>query len=242
MNSAAHGISENDNDLNFDRTIKTQSPTFVVYAELQEAYRYFNAKLFNSELPECVLTLYYRSKKTMGYFRADGFAKNEDGALIDEIALNPKIFDVEDLTFVLSVLVHEMAHLWRHHFGQPKRKKPSGYHCKVWGKKMESIGLIPSNTGLPDGKKTGFQMMHYIFENGRFDCTCSAFINDGFALTWAHIQKLYASKGAKDEIGAGTTDRDKEKFQCPVCNACVWGKPTTNVFCGKDRVNMLKAK
>ncbi len=65
---------------------------------------------------------------------------------------------------------------------------------------------------------------------------------NSFALTWAHIQKLYASKGGKNEGCADAGDRDKEKFQCPVCNASVWGKPTTNVICGKDRVNMLKAK
>jgi hypothetical protein len=27
---------------------------------------------------------------------------------------------------------------------------------------MESIGLVPSNTGLPGGKRTGQQMTHYI--------------------------------------------------------------------------------
>ncbi len=57
----------------------------------------------------------------------------------------------DSLPDTLSTLVHEMCHVWQHH--TPAKKCRGGYHDRVWGAKMEEIGLMPSNTGLPGGKK-----------------------------------------------------------------------------------------
>jgi hypothetical protein len=58
-----------------------------------------------------------------------------------------------------------MVHLEQHHFGKASR---NGYHNKQWAAWMERIGLMPSNTGEPGGKRTGQRMSHYILPDGAF--------------------------------------------------------------------------
>ncbi|MCM5163877.1 sprT domain-containing protein, partial [Escherichia coli] len=59
-----------------------------------------------------------------------------------------------------------------------------GYHDRVWGEKMEQIGLMPSNTGLPGGRKTGQQMTHYIIRGGRFQTAVYDLLKSGFSISW----------------------------------------------------------
>ncbi|MBM5564638.1 SprT-like domain-containing protein, partial [Klebsiella quasipneumoniae] len=86
---------------------------------------------------------------------------SRDGGTTDEIAMNPAYFAVCPPEEIMQTLVHEMAHLWQHHFGKPGRR---GYHNKEWAERMEEIGLMPSSTGKPGGAKTGDKMADYIIE------------------------------------------------------------------------------
>lgn len=61
--------------------------------------------------------------------------------------MNPDYFGGRSLADTLSTLVHEMVHVWQHY--APVKKCRGGYHDRVWGAKMEEVGLMPSNTGLP---------------------------------------------------------------------------------------------
>jgi hypothetical protein len=56
-----------------------------------------------------------------------------------------------------------MVHQEQKHFGKPSR---NGYHNKQWSRWMERIGLVPSATGAPGGKRTGQRMTHYIIRGG----------------------------------------------------------------------------
>lgn len=93
------------------------APTYQTYSELQQAYDHFNATLFDSKLPYCLITL-QREKRTVGYFSAARFA-SLDGSTTDEIAINPSYFAVVPLVETMQTLVHEMAHLWQQHLGKP---------------------------------------------------------------------------------------------------------------------------
>ncbi len=155
------------------------TPTKEVYAELQQAYDHFNTVLFDSKLPECLITL-QREKKTFGYFSAQRFA-NAAGNKIDEIALNPGYFAVVPIIETMQTLVHEMCHLWQFHFGKPGRAR---YHNQEWADKMESIGLMPSSTGQPGGAKTGDCMADYAMSKGRFVSACETLITQSFQLSW----------------------------------------------------------
>ena len=155
------------------------NPTAQTYAELQQAYDHFNQALFGGELPPCLITL-QREKRTYGYFSAKRFS-NAEGQLTDEIAMNPSYFAVVPLVETMQTLAHEMCHLWQHHFGQPGRGR---YHNEEWAAKMEFIGLMPSSTGQPGGKRTGDHVADYAIEGGPFLAACAELLTRAFRLSW----------------------------------------------------------
>ena len=128
------------------------------YTSLDAAYDHFNRELFGGQLPPCLITM-QRHKGAYGYFSGERFASLDNPEEVtDEIALNPAHFASRTPAATLSTLVHEMCHLWQHHFGKPSR---SGYHNKEWAAKMREVGLIPIDTGQPGGKDTGQKVTHY---------------------------------------------------------------------------------
>src|SRR5215813_1137035 len=157
-----------DSETEFEET--AVDPTDVAYEELSAAFEHFNIELFDSRLPACLTTL-QRRRSTYGYFAAGRFKRASGSEPIDEIALNPMKWRLLPIEDSLSTLVHEMCHLQQFHFGKPSRR---GYHNKEWGRMMEAVGLIPSTTGKPDGRKTGQSVSHYIEEGGRFAKSCAS--------------------------------------------------------------------
>lgn len=154
-------------------------PTVKTYAELQLAYDTFNARLFGGLLPECLITL-QREKRTYGYFSADRFG-NRNGETVDEIALNPSYFAVVPLVEIMQTLAHEMVHLWQHHFGSPGRGR---YHNGEWADKMEALGLMPSSTGKPGGKRTGDCIADYPLDGGLFLQVCCDLLTTDYQISW----------------------------------------------------------
>lgn len=155
-------------------------PTEEAYAELQQAYDHFNERLFEEQLTGALLTL-QREKDTFGYFSRNRFVGRNAGEKVDEIAMNPSYFAVVPLVEVLQTLVHEMCHQWQHHFGNPGRGR---YHNQEWAGMMERIGLMPSDTGRPGGRKVGEKMAEYAIEGGSFLRACKELISEEFKLTW----------------------------------------------------------
>lgn len=155
------------------------TPTQQAYAELQQAYDHFNQALFDGVLPDCLLTL-QREKHTYGYFSRSRFI-SIDGRQVDEIALNPSYFAVIPIVEILQTVAHEMCHLWQHHHGTPGRGR---YHNDEWGGKMEFIGLMPSSTGMPGGRRTGDRVADYTIDGGRFLEACRTLITDDFKISW----------------------------------------------------------
>ncbi|MET2832277.1 SprT-like domain-containing protein [Mesorhizobium shangrilense] len=132
------------------------NPTKKPYSGLDHAYAVFNAELFGDELPSYLISI-QRVKKAYGYFAGGRFGSKDGAFVTDEIALNPSHFSVRPTEQTLSTLVHEMVHLWQHHFGKPSR---GGYHNREWAEKMHSVGLAPSSTGEPGGNETGQRVTH----------------------------------------------------------------------------------
>lgn len=158
---------------------QTPRPTEEAYAELQQAYDFYNTALFRGTLPACLIT-FQRQKRTMGYFSGRRFARR-DGAIVDEIAMNPEYFAVVSLIEVLQTLVHEMTHLWQAHMGKPSR---ACYHNTEWADKLESIGLMPSSTGQPGGRRVGQLMADYVIDGGPFALATQKLLEGGFLITW----------------------------------------------------------
>lgn len=162
----------------------THKPTFDMYGFVQSAFDHFNSALFANELPQCLLT-FQREKKVMGYFSNDRW-EGKNGTE-HEIALNPYYFVSHNPLEIFQTIVHEMCHLWQHEFGKPSR---SGYHNKEWADQMESIGLMPSSTGAPGGKRVGQKMSDYPIKGGRFYSACVDFANLGHQLPF--VDRIHA--------------------------------------------------
>jgi hypothetical protein len=210
-------------------------PTQETYSALQAAYEHFNRELFGGALPECLITLQRKEKRVYGYFWGRRFEEIGGAGRTDEIAMNPQHFTRRDIEEVLSTLVHEMAHQWQEHCGTPSRK---AYHNRQWADKMESIGLMPSDTGQPGGKKTGQHMTHYIIPGGPFARACAALLSDGFRLAWGEIVTDIEGVEGEPGKGGGKTKTTRVKFTCPGCSANAWGKPALKLICGECLVPM----
>lgn len=180
-----------------------------MYAELQDAYDYFNRELFEkvlgNSLPGAMITL-QRKHATMGYFSGRRWSYRQDGneaseldtavphiavgppdtaedgvEHADEIALNPEFITVKSIEETMQTLVHEMAHQYQAHFGKPGRGR---YHNGELATIMESIGLILSSTGRPGGKSTGDSMSDYVQAGGHFEKVCKRLLTRKFKISW----------------------------------------------------------
>jgi hypothetical protein len=136
-------------------------PTLEQFAAYQRAWAYFNEALFDRRLKPCLLNL-SRHRGSEGFFAAKRWQKGDE--MIHEISLNPDLLRSPPHES-LGTLVHEMVHQWQEDHGTPSR---ANYHNTEWADKMEEIGLIPSSTGEPGGKRTGQSMSHYIDAEGCF--------------------------------------------------------------------------
>lgn len=157
---------------------KSDRPTIDFYPFLQGAYDHFNEKLFQNKLSNCILIL--ERNNSMGHFSPSRWISGEMKSA-HEICLNPSFFLAHPKVVVFQTLVHEMCHLWQQDFGRPGRGR---YHNIEWADKMESIGLMPSSTGEPGGKRTGDSMSDYPIAGGAFLKECCRFIEQSTWLPW----------------------------------------------------------
>lgn len=202
------------------------SPTQAQYDLLQAALDFFNAHLFNNALPHCLIT-HQRRNKMYGYFWLGQFSNGAEQ--IDEIAINPEYLH-EPPIVAIQTLVHEMTHAWQWHYGTPSR---SGYHNHEWAAKMQSIGLIPSDTGKPGGKKTGQRMSDYVEQGGVFEQLYNQFATTYDLKLWA-ARPTAAKDKDKDKDKTRQKKRDsKTKYTCPTCGSNAWAKPLTLLICGR---------
>lgn len=187
--------------------------TSKTYNSMEDAFNHFNKTIFNSELPQCLFTM-VNHRGAYGYFRREGFADRKKGKeIVHEIALNPFTFKDRTDQEILSTLVHEMVHMWQHVFGTPKKT----HHDKEWANKMEEIGLMPSSTGAPGGKRTGRRVSHYILSGGLFEKSekkCKAKIE--------YVGNLVAAPKGKNK---------RTKYTCPECETNVYGKKELLIVC-----------
>ena len=229
-------------------------PTATTYEELRRAFDFFNDKLFDGSLPPCLLTL-QREKRTYGYFSAGRFGTRR-GDTTDEIALNPEYFAVVPVIETLQTIAHEMVHLWQAHHGTPGRVR---YHNAEWAAKMESIGLMPSHTGEPGGRRVGDVMADYIIPGGPFAKAVDELVGQhSFGITWfdrftpekplhpvatsaavgpitASALAIPASEGVqivpRVHPATAVNRSNRDKYSCPGCRVNAWGKPALRLAC-----------
>jgi hypothetical protein len=218
-------------------------PNLAQYGLFQRGYDYFNTALFNNSLPQVLITM-QRDHRSYGYFADESF-QNRGGnrTRIHEICLNPDGFVGRTDEDAFSTLVHEMAHVAQHEFGNPGRGR---YHNREFARLMHSIGLMPSATGKPGGAETGDHMSHYILEGGPFAVACAEFLKT-YRIVWesAAESASNATVTVDGEVGEGDMtitepvrpglafrDKSKTKFVCPNGHGNAWAKPSMKLLCG----------
>jgi SprT-like family protein len=169
-----------------------------------------------------------RKNRTYGYFSGERW-NSLTGTLTDEIALNPAHFATRSTEGVLSTLAHEMVHLWQHHCGKPSR---SAYHNREWAAKMDAIGLCPSHTGQPGGKRTWQHRSHDVVADGSFAQACAALLAEGFVISWRDRAREDAPGKPPGKAGVRT------KYTCPNCGLNAWAKPDVVLLCGACQVTL----
>ena len=207
-------------------------PSRPEYGEFEDAFEHYNRELFISEgdtLPPCLITM-ERKAKPVGYFKPMGWHRNGRTLTTDEIALHadPLTRSVEE---VLSTLVHEMAHAWQHHFGKSSR---AGYHNAEWSRRMVKLGLIPSDTGMEGGKRTGQRMTHYVEAGGNFAASTERLLATGWAIPYTTTYEPDAKTARKVKT--------KTKYSCPSCDVNVWGKPELEITCNPCDARMIETE
>ena len=222
---------------------QTGAPTMIQYSEFDKAYDYLNGALFGGELPK-VLVTFSRKPRMLGYYSPDRWERtNNPEDLAGEISFQPRqLLNREQPRTCYLLSLTKCAHAYQHHFGKPSR---AGYHNVQWGTKMESIGLMPSNTGAEGGGKTGQQMNHYIIEEGPFAEAAADLLALGWGVQYVDRAGRFTAapgpgpgpapvKGTPKGKAAPT----RAKFVCPGCKAAAWGKPGLNLLCGDCQVAM----
>lgn len=155
-------------------TSPAEKPTIEFYGYLDKAFDFFNERLFDGELPSVMFEL-TNKKRVGGYFKSNAW-QSVDDTFVHTIAINPQYIVHSTPLQVLMVLVHEMCHQFQFTYGTVGR---SNYHNSEWADKMESIGLMPSSTGKPGGKRTGQSMSDYPIPGGPFESACVDFFLAG---------------------------------------------------------------
>ena len=203
-------------------------PTQDIYDDLQKIYDYFNWRLFEDKLPNCLITLQTRIKSGACFYA--GRFHQQGSKHGDEIALNPAYFDACPSIDIFSALVCEMVHLWQYYFGAPGR----GRYCnREWAEKMKSAGLHPSSTAQPGGCETGDSVSYYVIPNGPFDKAAREFITDGFRFSWQPTEKQTGPYKPRGKAGR------RMKYSCPVCGLNAWARHGAKLVCGDDRAPMV---
>ena len=194
-------------------------PTGEQFAAFERTYLHFNDRLFGGDLPPCILNL-SRHRRAAGFFAPERWRSvlDDGSAPIHEISLNPKALLGREPREIAATLAHEMCHLWQHQFGSPSR---GGYHNQQWAAKMAAIGLVPSDTGKPGGKRTGQRMSHYVLDDGPFATAYTELPTD-WLLPFVCLEGV--SKGR-------TRDPSKTKYSCRTCGANVWAKCGLHIGC-----------
>lgn len=191
------------------------TPTAEQYAAFEVAFEHFNNELFGGKLPPVLLTL-AKSGRSFGYYHAARWRRRgEKDGRVGEIALSPDHLGREERA-AAGTLVHEMTHHWQHVAGKPSRR---GYHNREWADRMEALGLMPSNTGEPGGKRTGQRMTHYIMPGAAFERAYEK-LPEGVLLPF-----IAGSSSTEDKPRPKTPDPSKTKYVCSGCGMNAWAKP-----------------
>lgn len=202
-------------------------------------FKYFNMKLFDNKLPQC-MTIFSRNQNIIGgYFSPDKW-ENEDGIKIGEIALNANLMQDGDFLELFNTLVHEMVHLEQYTFGEPGR---ANYHNEQYADWAERVGLKCVDTKT--GKRTGQSMTTTLVPSGPAE-DAIANIPEELLFPW-YAKTMTVDNGQESEDrpeGGAEAPKKKagarSKYTCAECGLNVWAKGGVSLICGECNRHMVE--
>jgi hypothetical protein len=201
------------------------------FKKLDSLFQYYNRVLFNSMLPECIISI-WRGKRYHGAFSTNKWKERGGETPIHEIVLNANTMDRAEIK-VHSTIIHEMVHLMLAANG---RGSKYDYHTREWCAKMKELGLYPSSTGMEGGRETGRNLSQYVIPGGRFEKAFEALRQKDAAkvlIPYVPLRKnVYAGVAANRMVASGRPSRSgvKVAYECP-CGCKVWGKSGLHLHC-----------
>lgn len=180
------------------------------YEVLYKAFDLFNEHYFDNELPPCMITLQKKRENKLGDFTLEPIWFNENQDEFYQININPINMNRKPVE-VLSTLAHEMTHYYctLNNIKDVKQK----VHTTAYKEVAESHGLVCeynddigwSITSLND---ESIELVKDLIEEYKND------------FVYMYMPKKEVRK-------------TQFKFVCPQCQAKIYGKMETNVYCGQ---------
>lgn len=160
----------------------------TIYQQLEELFDLLNNSLFieilGNEVPPCIITL-QRKNNVFSSNTINAFVRINKASYIHEISLNPQYFGIRPRIELLQALAHQMMHLYQHEHGEITKL---GSHDEQYLDFMNAIGLMPSSTGMPDGKTLGGKkMFNYPMLDGAFLKTANHAAQKGLLVDWLEV-------------------------------------------------------
>lgn len=199
-------------------------PNQELHDDLQRIISHLNYRLFNDELPECLLSLRAGLRTAVCLSPQSLAQRNVHSS--PALLFKPSEFKPQPTLEWLATLTKSLVDLWQYYFGRPGRR---GYHNREWANKMKSIGLQSSHSGKEGGRETGETMRFYRISGGLFERSAREIQKDGLTLRWQG--SLHNEPSAKNG--------KRIKYQCPICMSNAWAKADFHLVCGKHNEKML---
>lgn len=201
-----------------------KKPTDDLFHHFQLAYDYLNLSLFSDRLPDCILS-FATHGRSKGYFTAGRWTTCDQQISAHEISLNPVLLDASTEE-IMVWLARLMTHVWQQEYGDfPPNNK--GYYNREFTLKLSAIGIEASVDGTPDGKRTGFKMLHWLEASSKFH-TVLKDMPERYFFPW---------KGEQPE--RSTKQRNKQIYACSNCNLRVETPSYAHLTCNTQACDQV---
>lgn len=203
------------------------APTIEQFSAYNEAFDYFNKRLFESRLEPAMLSIGHKGR-SKGYFTPRKW-RNKSGEQVHEIAISPDLI-AEGLDATMAQVVALMGRQlrWQEAIEAGDEKAAAtaarGYadarQCGIW---LE-LGLLPRGK---DGGRTrgGWNLDVVVVLEGDADMAIEA-VPKKAMLPWEAVAEGQAEGGDEPRRKTG-----RLKYTCPICEAHVLGRPGLEVRC-----------
>ena len=195
-----------------------RNPISEITDSLYKAFSILNERLFDGVLANPVITIQKEKKNTLGTFatKPTWFKKDDESICYHEININPLYLN-EDYIDILSVLVHEMCHMYN---SQNNIKDTSGKkHNKKFKAIAEQVGLKDADDNDNWGYTTASGALKECFKDIGEDI----------------IEVLNTCVYLNDDVYNNPPKKRKKtifKYICPSCGMVVKAKAEKNIVCG----------